>query len=331
MEKQSPAAPRSKVLAPVGAAAGKPDGLQQASPHDPITSRDNKWLKAFRAALRGSGPDASEPIGVEGPKLVEEAVCAGLEVEGLLVSDTGERDLERILLAASESDAGIPRSRILRTSDKLFAGVAGTEAPQGVAALFRPPQWTFEDVLSGAPSPDGARRGEIPLVVVLAGVQDPGNVGTILRSAEAFGATGAVATRGTADPWSPKSVRASAGSSLRLPVLRGIALPILLAQLRVAQVRVYSASSKARPDGPEQKGRGVRTEGVCRTRAAADLREASAIFIGSEGHGLPPEVEHASDAQISVPMSEAVESLNAAVAASIVLYEAARQRKLLRG
>jgi len=314
MEKQSPAAPRGKAQEPTGMRGVRTGGWEHASPHDPITSRDNKWLKAFRAALRGSGPDTGEPIGVEGPKLVEEAVRAGLEAEALLVSEAGERDLERILLAASESDPGIPRSRILRTSDKLFASVAGTEAPQGVAALFRQPEWTFEDVLHGAPSREGALGGEVPLIVVLAGVQDPGNVGTILRSAEAFGATGAIASRGTADPWSPKSVRASAGSALRLPVLRGIALPILLAQLRVAQVRVYSASSKTR------KPRGV-----------ADLREASAIFIGSEGHGLSAEVEHVSDAQISVPMSEAVESLNAAVAASIVLYEAARQRKSAQG
>jgi RNA methyltransferase, TrmH family len=314
MAKQSPTAPQSNVREHPGAIVGGTGGSQQASRHDPITSRDNKWLKAFRAALRGSGPDAGEPIGVEGPKLVEEALRAGLRAEALLVSETGERDLERILLAASESDPGIPRSRILRTTDKLFASVAGTEAPQGVAALFRSPVWKFEDVLRGAPSRDGALRGEVPLVVVLAGVQDPGNVGTILRSAEAFGATGAIASRGTADPWSPKSVRASAGSALRLPVLIGIALPILLAQLRVAQVRIYSASSKT------QKPGGI-----------ADLREASAIFIGSEGHGLPAEVEHASDARISVPMNEAVESLNAAVAASIVLYEAARQRKLLRG
>jgi TrmH family RNA methyltransferase len=319
MEKQTPAAPRGKALEPTGATVGRKGGLQQASPHDPITSRDNKWLKAFRAALRGGGPASGEPIGVEGPKLVEEAVRAGLHAEALLVSEAGERDVERILQAASESDAGIPRSRILRTTDKLFASVAGTESPQGVAALFRPPEWTFEGVLRGAPSRDGALSGDVPLVVVLAGVQDPGNVGTILRSAEAFGATGAIAARGTADPWSPKSVRASAGSALRLPILRGIALPILLAQLRVAQVRIYSANSKGQAEGAEK------------TRRPADLREASAIFIGSEGHGLPAEVEHASDAHISVPMSEAVESLNAAVAASIVLYEAARQRKLLRG
>ena len=286
-----------------------------------ITSRDNKWLKAFRTALRGKGPRVSaaadpaagELIGVEGPKLVEEALRSGLEAEALLVSESGERDAERVLQAASESEAGIPRSRILRTTDKLFQGVSGTEAPQGVAALFRQRAWGLDDVLRGP----GAMRENAPLVIVLAAVQDPGNVGTILRSAEAFGATGAVATRGTADPWSPKALRASAGSALRLPVLRGMAIPILLAQLRIAGVRIYAASS-------ESNGHG-RAAGAADTQA--DLREPAAIFVGNEGAGLPPEVTRAADAMISIPTSGTVESLNAGVAASIVLYEAARQRK----
>jgi RNA methyltransferase, TrmH family len=281
-----------------------------------ITSRDNKWLKAFRSALRGKGPRVSaaadtaedEFIGIEGPKLVEEALRSGLEAEALLVSDSGERDAGRILEAASESEAGIPRSRILRTTDKLFQSVSGTEAPQGVAALFRQREWGLDDVLRGP----GVMRENPPLVIVLAAVQDPGNVGTILRSAEAFGATGAVATRGTADPWSPKALRASAGSALRLPVLRGMAIPVLLAQLRIAGVKIYAASSDA--NGHERE-------------TVADLREPSAIFVGNEGAGLPPEIMRAADAMISIPTSGAVESLNAGVAASIVLYEAARQRK----
>lgn len=275
-----------------------------------ITSRDNKWLKLFRSALRGSGPAEGEPIGVEGPKFVEDALRSGLVAEALLVSEAGEREAERILRAASE--AGIPRSRVLRTTNKLFAGLAGTDTPQGVAALFRQPAWGLDDVLRGP----GAMREHAPLVVVMAGVQDPGNVGTIVRSAEAFGATGAVAARGTADPWSPKALRASAGSALRLPLLRGMAIPVLLAQLRIARVRIYAASS----------GRG--STGTAEEIAAqADLRDAIAIFIGSEGTGLPAEVTRAADAVISIPTDGAVESLNAGVAASIVLYEAARQRK----
>jgi RNA methyltransferase, TrmH family len=156
----------------------------------------------------------------------------------------------------------------------------------------------------------------VALVVVTAGVQDPGKVGTIVRSAEAFGATGVVTTRGSADPWSPKALRASAGSGLRVPVLRGMAIPMLLAQLRVAGVRIVAASSHS-----------AAVSGAGSDDSAADLREAVAIFIGNEGGGLPLEVEHVADARISIPMRDGVESLNAGVAASVVLYEAARQRQ----
>jgi TrmH family RNA methyltransferase len=281
-----------------------------------ITSRENKWLKIFRAALRGTGPAEGEAIGVEGPKLVEDALRAGLRAEALLVSEAGEAsDLERILRAASESEAGIPRSRVMRTTDKLFASVAGTETPQGVAALFLQPAWEFDDVMRGTAAAGGALRGDAALVLVMAALQDPGNVGTIVRSAEAFGATGVVTTRGSADPWSPKALRASAGSGLRFPVLRGMAIPVLLAQLRVAGVKIVAASAHS------PAARGAAPDPV------ADLRSPVAIFIGNEGAGLAREIENVADARISVPMRDGVESLNAGVAASVVLYEAAQQRK----
>src|SRR5271154_5056504 len=201
-----------------------------------ITSRENRWVKLFRAGLRGTGPSGDEPIAVEGPKLIEDALRHALEAEAVLVSESGERHLEAILRAASGSESGIARSRVLRTTDKIFESLSGTESPQGVAALFRQPSWDFENIL-GQEGP--------ALVLVMAGVQDVGNVGTILRSAEAFGATGAVATRGTADPWSPKAVRASAGSALRLPLVRGMSIPVLLAQLKMEQVKIVAASVRA--------------------------------------------------------------------------------------
>jgi len=277
-----------------------------------ITSRDNRWLKTFRAALRGTGPAAGEPIGVEGPKLVADALRSGLEAEALLVSEEAPREADDILRLASASAAGGRPLRILRTTDKLFRGVSGTESPQGVAALFRQLAWGIEDVLRGP----GAMRESAPFVMVMVAVQDPGNVGTIVRSAEAFGATGAVGTRGTADPWSPKALRASAGSALRLPLLRGMAVPILLVQLRMAKLKIFAASSVA--------GTWERTAAGLETQA--DLREPAAIFLGNEGAGLPEEIERAADAILSIPTGGAVESLNAGVAASIVLYEAARQR-----
>jgi RNA methyltransferase, TrmH family len=282
---------------------------------DIITSRENKWLKTFRAGLRGTGPEGDDALAVEGRRLVEDSLRSGLEAVALLVTESGERELQHILRAASESVTGIPRARVLRTTDRLFESISGMETPQGVAALFRQPVWQFEDVLRGAASADGAFRAGAPLLVVMAAVQDPGNVGTIVRSAEAFGATGAVTTRGSADPWSPKAIRASAGSALRLPLLRGMAIPVLLAQLRVAEVKIAAASSRvsAGADGAAE--------------LAANLNDAVAVFIGNEGAGLPSEVEHAADARISIAIAESVESLNAGIAASIVLYEAARQRK----
>jgi TrmH family RNA methyltransferase len=314
LDKRAQAAPES---VPVRAQSSQSAAGVGGGNAESIASRDNKWLKQFRGALRGTGPAEGEPIAAEGPKLVEEGVRSGLEAEALLVSETGERHLECILQAASESDSGIPRSRIFRTSDKLFESVAGTEAPQGVAALFRQHGWTFDDVMRGRASLSGAYRSDSPLIVVMAAVQDPGNVGTIVRSAEAFGASGVVGTRGAADPWSPKALRASAGSALRVPLLRGMAIPILLAQLRVAGVRILAAGSRSH-DTAAAKDAGTRI---------TDLRGGCAIFIGNEGAGLPSEVEHAADDWVSIAMNEDVESLNAGVAASVILFEAARQRR----
>jgi TrmH family RNA methyltransferase len=282
---------------------------------DVITSRENRWVKLFRAGLRGSGPSGDEPIALEGPKLIEEAVCYGLEADAVLVSESGERRLEAILRAASASESGIARSRVLRTTDKIFESLSGTESPQGVAALFRQPAWDFDDILGLTSTSASGGAAIVPLVLVLAGVQDPGNVGTILRSAEAFGATGAVVTRGAADPWSPKAVRASAGSALRLPLLRGMSMPVLLAQLRVSKIKIVASSSCASNAASE----------VEHTQPA--LRESVAIFIGNEGAGLAHEVESAADQHFTIPMARTVESLNAGIAASIILYEAARQRK----
>lgn len=256
-----------------------------------ITSRDNRWLKRFRAALqRAESEDGF--IGVEGPRLVQEALCSGLEIAAVLVSPAGEKSL--------------PATRhqfpVLRTSDKLFGSVADTQTPQGIAALVRPRETRFDDLLASA-------RSASALVCVLVGIQDPGNIGTIVRTAEAFGATGIVATHGTADPLAPKALRASAGSTLRLPILRGISAPVALAQLRVAGLKLYATASDSGLAPPE-----------------ADLRAPHALLIGNEGAGLPPEILRSADAQIRIPISREVESLNAAVAAAVLLYEAARQR-----
>lgn len=271
-----------------------------------LSSRENSWLKRFRAALRGSGPDDEGWVGVEGARLVEDALRSGLQTAAILASASSERHLERLApwLEPRADSQTEHRPRLLRTSDRLFAGVSGTETPQGVAALVRPRAFTFDDLL----------RGDVPLIVVLVGVQDPGNVGTVFRSAEAFGATGAIATRGTASPWAPKVLRASAGSALRLPIIAGAAEPVALAQLKIAKLRILAATA------------GSDRVSSARTPQETDFRGPLALMVGNEGAGLPGEVERAADELVRIPISGEVESLNAAVAASVLLYEAARQR-----
>jgi TrmH family RNA methyltransferase len=288
-----------------------------------ITSRDNRWLKEFRLALKGGLPTESGFVGVEGVRLVEEALRSACPIEAVLFSETGERHHERLAPLIDRPEIAIP---ILRTTDRLFEGVADTEHPQGVAALVKPRSASFDDLLR---IPESACS---PLLVVLAGVQDPGNVGTILRTASAFGATGAVTAAsgqsGTASPFSPKALRASAGAALHLPVLAGMSLPILLAQLRVANVRTIAASAHDLASAVGAQHVAPQPGNVAPLLAPweVDWCESVALLVGNEGGGLPEEVERSADARIRIPMSSGIESLNAAAAAAVLFYEAARQR-----
>jgi len=246
---------------------------------------------------------------VEGVRLVEEALTSGCRVEAVLFSESGERFRERLAPLVGRADTGFP---VLRTTDRLFEGIADTEHPQGVAALVVPRKVEMADVLS---TPEGVCA---PLLVVLAGVQDPGNVGTILRTAAAFGATGVVTTAtgqsGTASPFAPKAMRASAGAALHLPILTGMALGVLLTQLKLNGIRTVASC--------------VHDEGSSAMAPwEVEWCEPVALLVGNEGAGLPEDVVHGADGRIHIPMATRVESLNAGAAAAVVLYEAYRQRQ----
>ena len=260
-------------------------------------------------ALRGGLPTESGCVGVEGVRLVEEALRSGCRIEAVLFSESGERHHERLAPFVDRPEMAFPA---LRTTDRLFEGIADTEHPQ-----VAPRAATFDDILR---VPGGACSA---LLVVLAGVQDPGNVGTILRTASAFGATGAVTSAsgqsGTASPFSPKALRASAGAALHLPILAGMSLPILLTQLRVANVRTLASSVHELRDG----------DPPLLAPWEVNWCEPVALLVGNEGAGLPEEVERSADARIRIPMASGIESLNAAAAAAVLFYEAARQRKSL--
>ena len=249
--------------------AGSPEAARSAAETEVLTSRENRWLKEFRVALRAGVATAAGAVGVEGVRLVEEALASGCRVEAVLFSESGARYRERLASLVAKPEMGFP---VLRTTDRLFEGIADTEHPQGVAALVEPRKVVLEDLLA---APKGVCA---PLLVVLAGVQDPGNVGTIVRTAAAFGATGVVTTAtgqsGTANPFAPKAVRASAGAALHLPILSGMALGVLLTQLKLNGIRTVASCVHG-----EEMGTVAPWE--------VEWNEAIALLVGNEGAGLP--------------------------------------------
>jgi TrmH family RNA methyltransferase len=257
-----------------------------------VQSKQNARLKELRRALNRFGRDDGKLQGIEGPNLLEEALRAGLRLPYVFVAQEMQHLLDGVPLGAETEVLLVPRI--------LLNAVLSTETPQPVAALVEPPDWTWVHVLG--------RRKTPALLVVLAGIQDPGNLGTILRSAEAFGADGVVSLPGTVSCWNQKAVRASAGSVFRLPVVPA-GVDECLIRLREAGVRLFTTVLRSGTPAHD-----------------ADLTEASAILIGNEGSGVPDEVALQAERAITIPCPGPVESLNASVAAGVLLYEASRQR-----
>jgi TrmH family RNA methyltransferase len=256
---------------------------------DPLLSDKNPLLKQVRRAVaRGSLTDDGFAV-AESFHLLEEALASECEIGAVIVA-------ESVRSTVTTHVRGLKRTRVLAVADNTFAQLASTDAPQGVIALVRPPVWTLDQLVRGR-----------SLLVVLDGVQDPGNAGAILRAAEAFGGTGAAFLKGTVHPYNPKTLRASAGSIFRLPLVAGVDDHLLMAALDQKRIVVYAAMPKA-----------------SKTIFEADLSERCAIVIGSEAHGVSPKLQaHATGLRIPTSV---VESLNAAVAAGVLLYEARRQR-----
>lgn len=189
-------------------------------------------------------------------------------------------------------------AELVTVTDEVLAHLAGTVTPQGVVGVARLRARPPEEVLAAT-----------DLAVVLVGAADPGNLGTIVRTADAAGAGAVVLTEGSVDPHNPKAVRASAGSLFHLPVARGLGAADVVETCRAAGLR---------PLAIDAGGEVTHTE--------VDLTGRCALLLGSEAHGLDDAVLAACDARVRVPIHGAAESLNLAVAAAVVLYEAARQR-----
>src|SRR5712671_423940 len=270
-----------------------------------IEGRHNPLVKQLRQAFSRAELTESGDCAIDGLRILEEAIRSGLRFSAVFFRESAQERAERLLpqIGAQVETLLLP--------DKLFDSVVPSESPQGVAALVRLKQYSLDDVME---------RMQTGPIVVLAGLQDPGNLGTILRSAEAFGSAGVVLGEGTVSPFNSKVIRASAGSIFRLPTIHGQAR----GRGNAGAVKLEKISLKLQEQGVRQfatsSHKGTPLD-------QTDLKSAAAIFFGNEGAGLSREVMAKMDESIAIPHTTQVESLNAGVAASIVLYEAARQRK----
>lgn len=263
-----------------------------------ITSRQNPLFKRLRALKeRGAAGDRGHELCLlEGPKLVEEALGAGVTVVELAVGEEaeGRRHSVRALLG----EAGARSVPVRRLSDALLQALSDAETSQGVVALAERPRFDEERLYE-----------KTPLVAVAVGIQDPGNLGGLMRTAEAAGATGVYLCDGSADPFSWKALRGSMGSAFRLPHVRGLSAAEALERLAARGVRALAGTADA----------GTRYD-------QADLASPVALVFGAEGSGLPDDVVRRTKGPVRVPVASPVESLNVGVAAGLLLYEAARQR-----
>jgi TrmH family RNA methyltransferase len=260
----------------------------------PVAGRHNQRLKELRQAFHRAEPTPQGECAIEGVKLIEEAFRSGLPLETVFFSEAARPLAEKLLPQIAA------RTETLVLPNALFNSIVPSDAPQGVAALVKLRTYSSTELLD--------RSATGPLLVA-AGLQDPGNLGTILRSAEAFGAAGIFLTEGTVSLYNSKVLRGSAGSIFRLPFLR-IPSADLIPQLKARGIRLLATSSHHGTPLPQ----------VTWTLPLA-------IFIGNEGAGLSRDLIRQMDDTLVIPQSAQVESLNAGIAASIVLYEAARNRK----
>lgn len=266
----------------------------------PLVSRSNPLVRRMRALASEASARRDEGAYLaEGVRLVEEALAAGADIERVLVSPRlSVTDRGRQLRAALAAR----RITIVEASDEVAEAVSDAQSSQGIVAIVR-----------GAPSdqPLVATAGSSAFWVIAWGLQDPGNAGTLIRTAHAAGADRFLSVAGTTDPISPKAVRASAGSVFHLPITHGLAADDILNAARGARIRLFGTDP---------------VRGVPYDEAA--YRGPIGFVFGREGEGLPPAVAERLDAIVTIPMQRGVESLNVAAAAAVVLFEAARQRRV---
>lgn len=263
-----------------------------------ITSRQNAIVKRFRDLAHGGH---TAEILLDGEHLVEEALACGIPIDIAAFSDTRLDGLHSPL-ARLAREVETHGARVLTVADSVLSAMSPVQQPSGVVAIAQARPVELSAIMDAASD----RR----LVIVLAGLQDPGNVGAIVRAAAAFGAAGVVTIEGSANPFGWKALRGAMGGTFRVPVAVRGTLAEVIAAAREHHVRLIAAVARDGTSLPK-----------------LDLRRPTAIILGGEGAGLADATIGAVDETVTIPMQGPIESLNVAIAAALILYEAARQRQ----
>lgn len=259
-----------------------------------ITSRQNPLVALCRTIARGRDPQGR--LLLDGPHLVGEALAAGLSVTDATFTAAALEAPETASLAERLARSG---TAVHAVSDQVMHALSPVATPAGVVGVAARPETSLTAAFETAPQ----------LVLVGADIQEPGNVGAMVRSAEAGGATGVVFTAGSADPFAWKALRGSMGSSFRVPVATEPDMGAVIHEARTRGLRIIATAPRG-----------------ARTMYEADLRGPLALLVGAEGAGLPPGLIETADEAVTIPMRAPVESLNAAVATALLIYEIQRQR-----
>ena len=279
-----------------------------------ISSRQNAIVKRFRDLARTARPHPvaghpehaaraghSAEVLLDGEHLLQEALLCDIPIEIAAFSD-------KQLAGTASPGARIAKEikkrggRIVTVTDTVLAAISPVQHPSGVVAIGRARPSDVGVVMSGL--------SDLPVTLVLAGLQDPGNVGAIVRAAAAFGASGIVAIEGSANPFGWKALRGAMGATFRVPVASRGTMTDVVAAAKKKNVRLVAAVPRGGTPLPQ-----------------LNLQTATAVVLGAEGAGLPAEALTAMQETVTIPMQKPIESLNVAVAAALILYEAMRQRQ----
>lgn len=269
--------------------------MPQTTPHNPITSKDNSSVKYLRSLTEHKHRKKDKAFLIEGVKMVEEALRENLGVKMVVATPSLLQHHGKGVLKLAESRS----VDMLWISEKVMDSVSESKTPQPLMAVVGMKQYSEEALLAD----------QSGLIVIAHQLQDPGNLGTIIRTTEAVNASGVVLTAKTVDPFNPKAVRASMGSLLRLPIVN------------VTDIRGFI--QKCKQKGFQTAATVLTGE---KTHFDIDLTKPTALIFGQEGAGLPQDIMSEIDVLVRIPVAETIDSLNVATAAAVILYEAMRQR-----